>query len=211
MSSLVAKFVNLSTVRDCGSNRGLDSIKTISCVQIRFAGNRLFILEKPDDIQATPKRRTHRRSASDTDVKKTDLSSFVKKAAVAGKIVKINEEDLVEGYEEGPSFHATHRVIMPHCLGFWCLSVCAILIFEATIDLRVQWSLYKGRIMSFNVYVNDKSIGPYVLTLDVKAGYLSSCILVGPPSQTAAAGQSFSPRQVEVGNIRSRHSRSSRC
>ena len=156
MSSLVAKFVNLSTVRGCGSNPGLDSIKTISCVQIRFAGNRLFILEKPDDIQATPKRRTHRRSASDTDVKKTDLSSFVKKAAVAGKIVKINEEDLVEGYEEGPSFHATHRVIMPHCLGFWCLSVCAILIFEATIDLRVQWSLYKGRIMSFNVYVNDK-------------------------------------------------------
>lgn len=60
-------------------------------------------------------RRTHRRSASDTDVKTSEVGSFLKNLKKVSedpskKIVEINEEDFVEGYKDGPSHHPALRV-----------------------------------------------------------------------------------------------------
>jgi hypothetical protein len=82
------------------------SFFSIFLIKNHFAANL-----SPPKTTIPRKRRTHKRSSSDTDVKTTTLvNSFAARASIndSNKIVEINEEDFVEGYEEGPSYRPTH-------------------------------------------------------------------------------------------------------
>ncbi len=53
------------------------------------------------------KRRTHKRSASDTEVGKNLARNLSMKSSTRNEMSNIKEEDLIEGYEEGPNFFMT--------------------------------------------------------------------------------------------------------